>query len=46
MCRAENTLKCKDFPAEGQTGKGDSYTDGKTATPLWDSFVDIDWTGA
>lgn len=33
MCRAENTLKCKDFRAEGQTRKGDSYTYGKTATP-------------
>jgi hypothetical protein len=31
--RAENTLKCKDFRAEGQTLRGDSYTDGKTATP-------------
>ena len=30
MCRAENTLKCKDFSSEGQTRKGDSYRGRKT----------------
>lgn len=33
MCRAENTLKCKDFRAEGQTRKGVVYTDGKMLPP-------------
>ncbi len=30
---AENILKFKEFRPEGQTPLGDSYTDGKTATP-------------
>ena len=25
MCRAQNTIKCKDFAPEGQTRMGDSY---------------------
>ncbi len=28
MCRAENTLKCKDFGAEGQTKQGRDRSDG------------------
>jgi hypothetical protein len=33
MRQAENTLKCKDFVAEGQTTEGVVYTDGKMPPP-------------
>ncbi len=33
MCRAENTLKCKDFCSEGQTRKGVIYFGKNSATP-------------